>query len=146
MSWGRPTPTEALEQLVSLAVRPYRPLYVPYRDEGTHSCLCCGAKGDHSTLTHQGQCPVQVLRELVQETEAPRPELPVDVPAAYPVGARVRWCGGRTRRESTGLIEAVHQEPGWPAEYDVRVLWKDGRPGAQVQRRHHSELEVLATP
>lgn len=141
MTWGRPTPTEALEQLVSLAVRPHVPQSLSWNPL-VYSCLCCGAKGSHGTLAHEGWCPVRVLRELVQDTDAPQPELPIDVPAAYPVGLRVRWCGGRTRRESTGLIEAVHQEPGWPAEYDVRVLWKDGRPGVQVQRRHHSELEV----
>ncbi|EYB68843.1 hypothetical protein DEIPH_ctg017orf0221 [Deinococcus phoenicis] len=76
----------------------------------------------------------------LQCAPASSPPTPIDVPTPYPLGSQVSWNEGLSSRPRIGTVEAVHQQPGWPAEYDVRVLRQDGTPGAQVQRRHHSEL------
>ena len=74
---------------------------------------------------------------LVKRLDETAPAL---VPAAFPLQTRVSWQEGRTGRAREGVIEAIHQQDGWPAEYEVRPLRRDGTLGKQVQKRHHSEL------
>ena len=56
-------------------------------------------------------------------------------------GQRVSWREGRTQRPRRGVVEQVRPVDGWPSEYDVRPLRKDGRPAKEVRLKFESELE-----
>ena len=57
-------------------------------------------------------------------------------------GQLVAWREGRTRRPRQGVVEKVRPVEGWPSEYDVRPLRKDGRPAKELRMKHESELEA----
>lgn len=63
----------------------------------------------------------------------------------FKVGDQVNWLEGRTQRQKYGLVEQVHELEGWPAEYTVRPLKKNGNPGKLTRRLYESELEADLT-
>jgi hypothetical protein len=56
-------------------------------------------------------------------------------------GQRVHWYEGRTRKLRRGFIQTVYPVPGWPHEYDVQLLRRDGSAG-RISRKYQSQLEV----
>jgi len=65
----------------------------------------------------------------------------VETRPLFAVGQSVTFSEGRTRRPRRGYVEAVHPIPGWPPEYDVQIVHRDGTTG-RVTRKFQSELEA----
>lgn len=165
VTWLRPTPAEALAELELQVVRPWsqRPGYtclccgasdidlhrVPYTQACPVRVLQDATRTGDSIYTHTdaevrgmvldairsrvGVVPDSCAEVYAAAREATAPR--IDVPAPYPLGSQVSWREGLSARPRTGTVEAMHQQPGWPAEYDVRPLKRDGAPCATLQRR-----------
>lgn len=64
------------------------------------------------------------------------------LPTPYAAGQHVTWH--ERSRECRGVVEVVYTSTGWPAEYAVRPLRRDGTPGATLRHLHHSQLNPPA--
>jgi hypothetical protein len=58
----------------------------------------------------------------------------------FELGDRVQFVEGRTRRPRRGFIHEIYPVQGWPDEYDVQLLKRNGGAG-RITRKFQSELE-----